>query len=358
MSEQRTLWGHIRTFLIVTLITVMVWLLAESRMVMARSVEAQIALIPADSAGGGSLVVRQNGNGPQIRTVSIHVEGSTAGLDRFARVLQNRVELRVGREIPAKPGVHVLDLQSILRQSSDFAVHGLTITEVSPDSISVEVDELETREFPIRVNMPAGIDIDGAPRAEPASVRIVAPSRKLAEIAAQVATVQIDQADIEQLTPGRIDTIPGVIVDIEGVARTDWETTIDPGQVDVLVTLRSQTQRYVIDRMPIQILMSPGEVGDWRVEIDEADKDWVNVEIAGPADGIDQLRSGDSVLTAFVTLTFEDLERSISSKQTQIQGLPAGCVVVSPDFTVNLEISRVEPATPSQTDPESANPND
>lgn len=357
-NEPRTLWGHIRTFMIVTLITVMVWLLAESRMVLTRSLEAQVALVSVDSSGGMSLIVRQNVNQVQIRTVSIQIEGSTAGLDRFARALQNRIEFRIGREIPAKPGMHTLDLRSILRQSPDLAVHGLTITEVTPDTITVEVDELETREFPVRVNMPPGAAIDGAPRADPTSVRVVAPSSVFSGITAREAMVQIDQLDIAQLTPGRIDTIPGVLVDIEGVSRTDWETTIDPGQVDVFLTLRTQTQRYVVDRLPVQVLISPAEIGDWRVDIIEGDKDLINIEIAGPAEGIDQLKSGSSALNAFVSLSFEDLERSIRSKPAQIQGLPPGCRVVSPEITVNLQISRIQTTDPARTEPESENPGD
>lgn len=348
MNEKRTWLGHLRTLVTVTLITVMVWLLAESRMVRSRSIEAQILLVPVEATGGVQLVVRQSPELPPARTATIQIEGSTAGTDRFARLLQNRVELQIGREIPAKPGVHAIDLRAILRQSTDLSVHGLTITEVTPEQVVVEVDELLTRDFPIRVVMPQGVQADGAPRAEPAQVRVRAPAAVLGEIQATDATVSVEPGELAQLSQGRLETIPGVPVHVDGLGREEWSTAIEPAQVDVLVTLRTVTLSYVLGRLPVQVLLAPGEVGDWRVQVNEADKDLVGVEVSGSAEAINQLRSGAVVPRAFVTLTFEDLERQVRSKPAQIMGLPPGCRVVSPEATVNLEITRVSQAQASE----------
>lgn len=362
MSETRTLSGHIRTFLIVTLITVMVWLLAEARMVQTRTLEPQIVLTTVDTAGGVSLVVRQVTDQVQIRTAAVKVEGSTSGLDRFARRLQNRIELRVGREIPATPGIHTLDLRQILRDSTETTVHGLIITEVSPATITVQVDELETRDFPIRVVMPNGVELDGVPRADPGSVRVIAPSSVLARVTANEAAVPVSLDVVSQLAQGRLETIPGVVVNLPGIARDDWATQIEPGQVDIRVTLRTQTQNLTIDRLPVQVLIAPGEIGKWVVQINDADKDLVNVMVVGPAKSIELLRSGETVPRAFVTLSFEDLGRGIRSKSAQILGLPAGCRLVDPDLTVNLDISQVGSAAQTPGEPPietgSTTPND
>lgn len=347
MNEKRTWLGHLRTFIIVTLITVMVWLLAESRMVRSRTIEAQIVLTRAQEAGGVSLVVRQSTDLPQMRTATISIEGSTAGIDRFARLLSNRIELRVGREIPPRPGVYTIDLRTVLRQSTELSVHGLTITEVGPEKLVIEVDELKTREFPIRVVMPKGVLTDGAPRVEPPLVKVQAPSGVLDKVTALDASVGLSAAEVGQLTPGRLETIPGAVVEIEGLDRDGWATRIEPAQVDVLLTLKTVTLNYVLGRLPVQVLVAPGEIGDWHVQISEADKDLVGVEVSGSAEAIAQLRSGAVVPRAFVTLTFEDLERGVRSKPAQIMGLPTGCRVVSPETTIGLEITRAnEPATP------------
>ncbi len=350
MNEQRTFFGRLRTFVIVTLITVMVWLLAESRMVQTRTLEAQVVLTSVHQVGEGSseqaLVVRQRAKRPggedQVRIATIQAEGSAAGLDRFVRVLENRIELRIGREIPAELGIHTLDLRAILRQSPAMNVHGVIITEVSPETITVEVDELVTREFRLRVDMPVGVELDGVPRTDPAMIRVRAPSSVLLRVESNQAHVRIDPSKVAQLSPGRLETIPGVAVELPGIDGQDWQTQIEPRQVDVFVTLRTLAENYTIDRLPVQVLMAPGEIGRWRIKIDEADKDLINTMVVGPAQAIELLKAGEVVPQAFVTLTFEDLERQIRSKPAQILGLPSQCRVVSPEAMVNLTISPIE----------------
>jgi len=356
MNESQTFWGRARTFLVVSLITVMIWLLAESRMIQTQTLETQVGLTADNSPGGVPMVVRQARDQSMIYTLSIQVEGSTAALDQFSRKLQSRIELRVGREIPATPGIHTLELRSLLRKSPDLAISGLTITMVSPETITVEVDQLDTRELPIRVVMPSGIELDGTPRSEPPSVHITAPSSVLSRVHVDEVVLHVDSSMIAPLTQGRLETIPGVPVDLSELDIGGWETTLDPGQVDVLVTIRSRTQKMTIDRIPVQVLLAPGDIGSWHVQINDADKDMVNVEISGPTAGIEQLRSGEIVPKALIVLSFEDLERQIRSKPAQIFGLPPGCKVERPEMIVNLEISRVESTNQTPNEPAAANP--
>ncbi len=352
MNEERAILAQMRTVLVVTLLTAMIWLLAESRMVRNRSIEAQISIANVEPAGGIELVVRQSPDALPVRTATVVIEGSTSGIDRFARLLQNRIELRVGREIEPRPGVYTLDLRELLRESTELWVHGVTIKSVSPETIRIEVDDLETRELPVRVDLPDGIQTDGALRAEPASVRIKAPGSLFAQLTAEFATVSLSQAQVALLTPGRLETIPGGVVDVEGIQPGAWSTTIQPAQVDVLITLKSVTQQLELGRLPVQVLLAPAEVGAWRVEIEETDRDLVGVLVEGPVDQIAALRDGTIRPQAFVSLSFEDLERGINAKPAQIMNLPPGCRLVGPQRVVGLSISRET----EQSQPANANP--
>lgn len=352
MSEQqRGLFAQIRTVIVVTLIAAMVWLLAESRMVRSRTIEAQVTLTSGQPTGEIEFVMRQTSGDAPVRSVTVEIEGSTAGLDRFARELQNRVELHLGREVPPRPGEYTLDLRSVLRGSPNLDVHGVTIKAITPAEIVIEVDELETRELALLPLLPPGVQTDGSPRIEPASVRLSAPSRLLADLKTQTATVTISAAQLAQLTPGRLETVPGGVVEIEGIAPTDWATSISPAQVDVLLTLKTVTQQLELDPLPVQVLIAPGEIGDWRVEIDDTDRDLVGVLIEGPVEGVEALRSKSTRPRAYVLLSFEDLERGVSAKPAQIMNLPPGCRVVSPERTVGLRISREPAAETSPAQP-------
>lgn len=349
MSESRTILGHLRTGLIVTLITVMVWLLAESRVVRTRSLEPQIVLTTVNPEGEAEMVVRQRAGQDPIRTVRVSMTGSLAGLDRFARLLQNRIELRVGRDIPAEPGLHEIDLKHILRESPDLAVHGLIITQVTPPTIWVDVDEVVSKELPVQVDIPEGVELDGVPRSDPASVRVVGPKRAIEQLKAQHVIAKVMPGVIGQLVQGRLETIPGVLIqmpdaEVGGDEDLGDEIQTEPSQVDIRLTLKSQTDRWTIGRLPIQILIAPGEVGKWDVQVSDSDKDLVNVQIEGPASAIELVRSGKVVPQAVVQLSFEDLGRGIESKSAQILGLPSGCRLLNPDFPVKLTISKVESA--------------
>ncbi len=340
MNDQRTIFARIRTLIIVTLLSMMIWLLAESRMVRSQSVEAQIAITNVETPGGVELVVRQVPGLSRVRVVEIQLEGSTSGIDELMRQLQNRLELRLGREIPARPGLFEIDLRTELRRSPDLDMHGVTISSVTPERVFIEVDEVETREFPVRVELPEGVETDGAPRVEPTLVRVRAPSSIMSEVQVASGVVSISRDQIEQLNPGRYETIPGGIVEIDGIDAETWATTIEPAQVDVYVTLKSVTQRLELDPLPVQIMIAPGEIGRWQVDIDDSDRDLIGVVVEGPVAGIEALRTKAVRPRAFVTLSFEDLERRINAKPAQIMNLPPGCRVVGTERVVGLQIDR------------------
>ncbi len=343
MNESRTIFAHIRTVVIVTLITVMVWLLAESRMVRSRAIEPQLVLTTLNPDGESKYVVRQTLGQEQVRSVSINMTGSLAGLDRFTRVLQSRIELRVGRDIPAEPGVHLIDLKEALRDLPELAaVHGLIITQVTPAMVSVEVDEVISLDLPIRVELPIGVELDGVPSSDPASVQVVGPRSSIQGLDSQEAIVRIQPEVLEHLSEGRLETIPGALVLLPVDRSYGWDIQTSPSQVDIRLTLKSQITRLTIGRLPIQVLIAPGEIGKWNVEIADADKDLINVLIEGPDKAIEQIRSGDVVPRAVVMLSFEDLGRGLESTTAQILGLPSGCRLLNPEFLVSLSITKAQ----------------
>ncbi|MGV6814283.1 MAG: hypothetical protein ACWA5W_04635, partial [Phycisphaerales bacterium] len=190
--------------------------------------------------------------------------------------------------------------------------------------------------------------LDGVPRSDPASVRVVGPKRAIEQLKAQHVIARVMPGVMDQLAQGRLETIPGVLIQLPdgGLGNDDLggEIQTEPSQVDIRLTLKSQTARWTIGRLPIQIMIAPGEVGKWTVEVSDSDKDLVNVQIEGPASAIEAVRTGEVVPQAVVQLSFEDLGRGIESKSAQILGLPSGCRLLNPDFQVKLMISKVESA--------------
>ncbi len=345
MAQRKKRGLDLRTLVLVCLVTLMVWLLAEARTLRTQAAEVS----PRIEAGVASeLLVRAAPGFEFPEAVKLSLSGSTAGLDQVLRSLQGRLLLRVGIEIPASVGVHEIDLREVLRNSELLADAGVAVNEVSPDRVRVQVDELRSIALPVRAIEPDGVAFEsgGNPRVSPSTLRVEGPGGAIERLEGAEGLVRLDAATVESLRPGVQETIRRLRVELpEDPDR--WSTEFDPEFVDVTLTLRSRTQSYTLAPMPVQVLMAPGEVGRWRVTLQPGQQDLVGVEVTGPSDQIDRLRSGEVVPTAMVQLTFDELERGVESKRAIVTGLPRG-VQVSPDAELSVRLSIQRISTPAE----------
>jgi hypothetical protein len=349
MAGLRTVtWGErIRTVLLVTLITAVVWLLAEARMIQSRSVELQLVLVGAPDDRESPLVVRPAPGTVWNPTVDVELEGSLASLDQAVRELHGTLELATGGEIPSSAGVHEIDLRAIVRDHPALRSHGVSVRSISNDTAVVDVDTIVEVEAPVRVDVASGIRLDGAPRAVPASVKVRGPSSVVSSAGALEAVARPAGAVVSSLTPGRLEIIPEVPVElpISGVsggssAGGAWALRVSPARVDVRLTLSATTQTTTIERLPVQVLLAPGEVGRWDIRINPGDEDLVSVLVAGPSDALGTIADGSASPIAVLALSFQELERGIRTKTPVIRGLPAGCVVRSTIPEIGFTITR------------------
>lgn len=329
-----------RTVVLVTIVSVLVWLLAESRTVRSQVIE----LTPSLEVGNESGVLTRAAAGTQWPdSVRVTFSGSAAGLDQVIRSLRGRLLMRVGIEVPASAQTHEIDLREVLRRSDLVAAAGVTVEDVDPPRVLVEVDDVATVMVPVKPLLPDGVQFEpnGSPRANPASIRVTGPRSVVSRLEGAEAEVRVLSGDIGSLQPGRVSTLTGLRFSLP-IDADRWATRIEPGQVDLSLTLRSRTAELTLPAMPVQVLLAPGEVGRWRIAPEPGFQDLVGVVVVGPSDQIERLRSGEVVPTAFVSLGFDELERGIESKPAQLQGLPAG-VRVSPgqELQVRFRVSRV-----------------
>lgn len=337
-----------RTVLLVTLITAVVWLLAEARMIQTRTVELQLVLVGAPEDRESPLVVRPAPYSVWNSTIDVELEGSLASLDQTVRELHGTLELTTGGEIPSGAGVHELDLRSIVRDHPALRAHGVGIRSMSDDTAIVEVDTIVEVEAPVRVDVPSGIRLDGAPRAVPASVKVRGPSSVVDAIGVLEASASPSGSVVSSLTPGRLEIVPEVPVVLPltgiggagGTGTGSWALRVTPARVDVRLTLSATTQTTTIERLPVQVLLAPGEVGRWDIRINPGDEDLVSVLVAGPSDALGAIVDGSVTPIAVLALSFQELERGVRSKTPVIRGLPAGCVVRSTIPEIGFAITR------------------
>ena len=351
------LWAQIRTVILVSFLAILIWLLAESRMVQTRMVELQIVLVGNSQDPQHRYVVRPAIGELWTASIDVELEGSLASLDQASRDLRGRIQLLVGDQIPARPGIYDLDMRPILRNLAPLHTHGVSIGSLSSDFIKVEVDELVSIELPVRVDLPSSVALDGPVRSIPQTISLQGSATQIAILEGREVLAIPSPSSIATLTPGRLETIPGVAltvpIAIDSSQAPGWAPVMDPSRVDIRLTVRSLTETTVIDRLPIQILLAPGEVGRWIVALDPGSEDLVSIQISGPSDALASIGDGSNVPSAILSLSFQDLERGISTKQVSLLGLPESVQILSDLPEISFAISPV-PA-PAQ-DPAAATP--
>lgn len=353
-----TLWSRIRTLVLVTFLALLVWLLAESRMVQTRTVELQLVLVGNNQDPAHQFVVRPAPNQIWDSFIELDLEGSLASLDQASRDLRGRVQLIVGDHIPTRTGTHDLDLRALLRQLPALRSHGVTIRALSKDIATVQVDEILSIELPVRVDLPSSVALDGPERAIPPTVTITGPSSQILTLEGREVFATPTPGLIRALTPDRNQTIPNVAVSLpsfltDTATAPGWAPTVSPARVDVRLTIRSLTQTTTIDRLPIQILLAPGEVGRWNVTLNPGSEDLVSIQISGPTEALAAINDGTIVPSAVLSLSYQDLERAITTKQIALLGLPGGVEIISQLPEIGFTVS---PALAPTQEPPTTNP--
>lgn len=339
------LFARFRTLLLVTVVTCIVWLLAESRMVQTRAVPLRLVVAGQPSVDDSALVVRPDPDGLWASNIEVELEGSLASLDASTRELRGLFTLLVGEHIPGSPGVHEVDLRTALRSHPALRRHGVSVRSVSPDMVRVEVDELVTLELPVDVRVPEGTRLEAPARTSPETVRVTTPGSLVPRFENGTGIARVSPGTVATLTPGAFQTIPSVPVDLpvtgDGLTGS-WVPRAEPARVEVRLTLRSRSATARVERLPVQVLLAPGEIGRWSVTLTPGEEDLLGVRFEGPSDALELIRGGGSGISAALTLTYQELERGITSKRPRVLGLPEGVSVRSEIPEVSFEIRRIE----------------
>lgn len=339
---------NLRTIVLVTILSLLVWLLAESRTIRTETVELTPSLEFTPEAG---VLTRAALGTTWPDSLEVTFSGSAAGLDEAIRAFSGRLVMSVGIEVPASPGVHEIDLRELIRRSDIATDAGVTVVEVDPPQVRIQVDGVAQVELPIRARTPDGIDFEanGRARPVPSTVRVIGPQEVIDRLGSAEAFVTLEPSAFVGMVPGRVSTLSGLRVELPEGDDDRWAIRVEPPQVGVSMTLRSRTAELTLSAMPVLLMVAPGEMGRWSVELEPGSQDLVGVEVIGPSDQIERLRSGEVVPSAFISLGFDELERGVASKPARVQGLPPG-VTVKPGQVLEVRFTIARRSPPAESE--------
>lgn len=330
--------AKLRTFVIVSILTALVWVVAEGESLAGERIEAPVA-IGGDQPAGLVMVPTS----PWSGRVFVELQGGAASISRIRETLRGGFRLEPGLQgVPTEPGRHEIDLASVVRGLPMFDGSGITLDAVEPEQIEVEIVQLLTREFDVIVRLPEGMDVSSVV-AEPRRVRLTYPNSAADAIdrgVEIVAEVPIDQAEVIRV--GSRSTIRDVPLMLPDVLTGSRFASLEPATVSVIATLEQRDDSVTLDAVPVRIQRPAFQAERWVVRVDEADQLLSGVVVTGPSNLIDRIRSNDLRIFATVSLTPDDLDARITEKAVTFTELPTPLRFETRNAMVGLTI---EPAS-------------
>ncbi|MFZ4573206.1 MAG: hypothetical protein ACOYN0_02340 [Phycisphaerales bacterium] len=353
---------HIRTITIVTLVTLLIWVFAESETLQPaeRSTQVVFRIDPVGNKVLGllgpdgeplaapSLPVTGPDGAPLAAPslpVTMWVEGPLPAIESLDEVLrQGSVEIAYSAlDLELSTGARDVRLVDAFRQSRVLSNIGVTVLRTDPEFVRVRMEELVSRR--LRVEVPTtGGESDGLPETRPADIEVtMTKAQSDALDPGAVAVARIDPAIWSKLLPGKRETVAGVRVELPPALSGKPHVRASPAAVDVTLTLRSKTANAKLDSVPVALRLAPEEFGKWNIDVPESDRFLTDVIVNGPAEYVAAIAGQRVQLVAVVSLTFEELEKRISTKEAVFVDIPPGVKVDVANRTVRLSISPREP---------------
>ena len=313
----------VRSFGLVTLITALIWLYAEGQDVtsVARTLELTL---PARV--GQTTVVSFNDDRDSQR-VSVHLSGAGTQLSELQQRLGTALELSLSPDDLPQSGKVPLRLDEMLGRAvvgkDSIAQWGVSVSNVQPAVVEVNVEQLETREVRVVLNA-EGVELGGERKIEPATVALTAPKdlfmQYLASEDAMYVEAVLDAEEIAQVQEG-VPTSRPVALRMTEIFSESKHVSVEPKSVDVTFTIMRQRSSTRPEN-PLPVIWVVDQTDQYAVVMSEGDRYLSDVTITGPSDLIQRIQDKDTSLrvVARLDLIGEEMLPGLRSKAlTQIE---------------------------------------
>ena len=339
-----TNWTHrIRTWLVVTLITLLVWLYAEGEAVTEQAEQIQVEFV---APPGQKLAIEPAG--PTERDSPILVwatfRGSTGQLTQVRQITeQGPLELEVSEQPGSSDDEHVVVMQDALYRSR-LGELGVNIIETNPATVTLNVAPLRTVDLPVRL-AEHEVQLAGQVNIEPDTVRVTLPARLGERINDHQAWAELDAVDLSELDANVEHTVSAPLR-LPDALQSRW-TSVEPQQVQVTLTIRKQTETITKERIGVELLVSPVLLRQYSFDVKDEDLNLLDVKLTGPADTLERIQQGQLAISAWVRPSFEQLDNEVGDDSAVVTlpvqfDMPADVTVTSPRPEVPVTVTRKE----------------
>ena len=317
---------HLRTFGIVSVITLLVWVFAEGESLGTTSVTLEVRLV----SDAPNLIVDLGEGESWNGTVEVRLEGPTARLDEVRALLRRpeAIELTT-RELGTQSGA--VRLAEVLRRHPVFRGSGVTIVDTDPKVVRIEVIRLVEREAKVVVD-PDGVALRGLAQAEPSTLVIKMPEDLSEQTPDPLElVVRLRGEMVQGLTPGQAQTIFNIPVELPESLREHADRILGLKPVNVRLTLAVRTETRSLASVPVDLRI-PAVVSDrYLARVSQQEQLLTGVQIRGPVEVLDQVGAGKRYTPRIeVFLTPEELSSKVPADGSEVELVVQGRLIGVP----------------------------
>ncbi len=316
------MFSSVVTFVVVTVISVLVWIYAESRTIRTSSLDVNVVVVTT-----GDPLFQVTPEQPQH--VRLTLKASGAGVAAIEmQALKGPIRIMLKDPVaPQGVAVHqTLSLREDIESALLLNEQGVTLVDIQPKSLDLTLTPIDTVRRPVKFLDPYDLAEPGVVlRPNEVEVRAPAPSSRQLSVAEPV--VRLTPELIENLNPGKAVEID-LPVDVQG----SWGGRgfqIRPATVRATLVITRRVETLNLQSVPIVLQLRPEDAGKFKVSIENGVEAFTGVKVTGPAELVERVRKAPETVSAVVRLTPELLAQAIDGRlpaEPILNGLPQGLV--------------------------------
>ncbi len=306
----------LRTLVWVVPITLLIWIYAEREQI----------VYPESGPNASNILIRfvpsegfaiEPSNGQQ--TVNLKLTGPKDSIDHVRDLLtqgdRKGVPIDLGQAL--KPGDNQpINVVEHIQNFSTFKNNGVTVVDSQPPNISVNIDSIVTREFPVELAT-ADRQTLSQSRFNPPKVSVQGPSKLLNN---QHVIAVLSQA-IKAAGENPAQTVP-----VELATQNPF-LTLSPSKVSATLVAQASDKTTTVRSIALWVHVSAGTLKTYDVlSVNGGDDTLGTTELVGPPEQIDSINSAKYVPRATLELSTDDFLHQ-EPKQVRYE-LPPGVRVV------------------------------
>ena len=323
---------RVETWIIVSIITALIWLLAEGRTVQTHDSVIQVQLV----APAGQEQVVEPTTAQQVKMLYRCAAAQKAQIESRQDPL--KIEITADPEQPRQD----INLRNRLLADTIIGELGVEIIRLDPERLQVRAERLEPIEVPVTVNT-GSLQLAGPPQVEPGTATVTVPT-SLTQRARRVQMVaDLAALDHQGIEPG-IEYTREVPLTLPASLR-GHHSSFTPRVATVVFQVQATEQTYTIPTVPVLMVAPPTEMSRFSVQLADEDRVIRDITVSGPSDEIERIRKGEVDVWARFRLTASDLDAGVDSAPVTLD-LPPGVSVEKALPRVSVTITRIEPTAP------------